>query len=118
MPEAGQKNQIRTYTIGFILSLVLTFLAYGVVTSGAISPAYTVVLIILFALVQLFVQLVFFLHLGSETTPRWRLVTFAFGVLVVAIVVFGSLWIMDNLNYNMMHSSHETEKYMDRQGGF
>jgi cytochrome o ubiquinol oxidase operon protein cyoD len=118
MAEANEKNYIKTYTIGFLLSLLLTFLAYGVVTSGAISPAYAVALIILFAIVQLFVQLVFFLHLGSEASPRWRLVTLAFGVLVVAIVVFGSLWIMDNLNYNMMHSSSETEKYIDRQGGF
>ena len=118
MPEANEKNQVKTYTIGFLLSSLLTFLAYGVVTSGVVSLAYALALIILFAIVQLFVQLVFFLHLGSETTPRWRLVTLAFGVLVVAIVVFGSLWIMDNLNYNMMHSSHETEKYIDRQGGF
>lgn len=118
MSEISQRSSIKTYTIGFLLSLLLTFLAYGVVVSGAVSAAYSIALIILFALVQLFVQLVFFLHLGSETTPRWRLVTFAFGVLVVAIVVFGSLWIMDNLNYNMMHSSHETEKYIDRQGGF
>ncbi len=118
MSEKTPTSSTRTYFIGFLLSIILTLLAYGTVTSGAFSRGLVIAFIIGFAIVQLFVQLVFFLHLGSESTPRWRLVTLAFGVLVVAIVVFGSLWIMDNLNYNMMHSGHETEKYIDRQGGF
>lgn len=106
------------YVAGFILSIILTLLAYFAVEAKVYAPAFVVAIILGLAALQLFVQLFFFLHLGEEMKPRWRLVTLGFGVLVVVIVVFGSLWIMDNLNYNMMHSPKEVEAYMERQGGF
>jgi len=112
------KKPLVAYVVGFILSVVLTLLAYLTVTSHAFSAPVTITLILSFAVVQLYVQLIFFLHLGTESRPRWRLVALAFGVLVVAIVVFGSLWIMDNLNYNMMHSPDKMQQYIDKQGGF
>ena len=111
-------HSIKPYVVGFILSVTLTLLAYWVVTSGAYQAGFVILIIIGLAVLQLFVQLFFFLHLGDEMRPRWRLVTLSFGILVVFIVVFGSLWIMDNLNYNMMHSSEETKQYMEKQGGF
>lgn len=51
---------------------------------------------------QFVVQLVYFLHLGTEQKPRWKLLVFWFMIVVVLIVVVGSLWIMYNLNYNMI----------------
>jgi len=112
------KKPLATYVIGFILSIFLTLLAYGTVTSHSFTASITIGLIVFFAVVQLFVQLTFFLHLGAESRPRWRLVTLGFGVLVVAIVVFGSLWIMNNLNYNMMHSPDKMQQYINKQAGF
>ena len=113
-----KKYSTKPYIIGFILSIILTVLAYGAVETRVYAPAFVVAIVLGLAVLQLFVQLYFFLHLGEEMKPRWRLVTLGFGVLVVIIVVFGSLWIMDNLNYNMMHSPGEVEKYMEKQGGF
>jgi cytochrome o ubiquinol oxidase operon protein cyoD len=112
------RKPLVAYVVGFILSILLTLLAYGTVTSHSFTAPVTITLIVFFAIVQLFVQLIFFLHLGAESRPRWRLVTLGFGVLVVAIVVFGSLWIMDNLNYNMMHSPDKMQQYIDKQAGF
>ncbi|HET6747138.1 MAG TPA: cytochrome o ubiquinol oxidase subunit IV [Candidatus Saccharimonadales bacterium] len=112
------KKPVVAYVTGYLLSIFLTLLAYFTVTSGNFAPFITIALILSFAVVQLFVQLIFFLHLGSESRPRWRLVTLGFGVLVVGIVVFGSLWIMDNLNYNMMHSPNKMQQYIDKQAGF
>lgn len=112
------KKPLFMYVVGFGLSLLLTFLAYVTVIGKAFSPQFTIGLIIFFAVIQLFVQLIFFLHLGREAKPRWRLVTLGFGVLVVGIVAFGSLWIMDNLNYNMMRSPEKVHEYMHKQGGF
>lgn len=111
-------HSVKPYVIGFTLSVVLTLLAYWAVVGKAYEVAFIVAIIIGLAVLQLFVQLFFFLHLGEEMRPRWRLVTLGFGVLVVFIVVFGSLWIMDNLNYNMMHSPERVESYMEKQGGF
>jgi cytochrome o ubiquinol oxidase operon protein cyoD len=60
-----------------------------------------IAVIVTLALIQLFIQLVFFLHLDRGSKPRWNLGILAFAILVVVIIVFGSLWIMANLNYNM-----------------
>lgn len=118
MRRQSSKRPLLMYVIGFGLSLLLTILAYATVTGRAFSARFSVGLIVFFAVIQLFVQLIFFLHLGREAKPRWRWVTLGFGVLVVGILVFGSLWIMDNLNYNMMHSPEEAHEYMRKQGGF
>lgn len=118
MKQPSYKKPLTAYAIGFGLSVILTILAYASVIGGAFSAPVTIGLVVLFAVIQLFVQLVFFLHLGREAKPRWRLVALGFGILVVGIVVFGSLWIMDNLNYNMMHSPEKMHEYMHKQGGF
>jgi cytochrome o ubiquinol oxidase operon protein cyoD len=67
-------------------------------------PAETLIYILLgIAVLQLIVQLVFFLHIGRGS--RWKGITFAFAALIVIIVVVGTIWIMNNLDYNMMHMS-------------
>lgn len=116
--EQQKKYSIAPYVTGFTLSIILTLLAYWTVVGKAYERGFIIAVIICLAVLQLFVQLYFFLHLGEEMRPRWRLVTLGFGVLVVGIVVLGSLWIMDNLNYNMMHSPERMETYMEKQGGF
>lgn len=112
------KHSITPYVTGFVLSIVLTLLAYMAVTSKAYATPFAIAIIIGLAVVQLFVQLFFFLHLGEEMKPRWRLVTLGFGVLVVVIIVWGSLWIMGHLNYNMIHNPEAMKSYMERQGGY
>lgn len=103
---------IARYTIGFILSLVLTIVAYYYVVARGDNPLLLIVLAIL-AIVQMIVQLVFFLHLGEEAAPRYKLSSFIFMAVVLGIVVIGSLWIMVNLNQNMMHMSpNEKTNYM------
>ena len=62
----------------------------------------TGVLIILVAAVQIVVHMVYFLHMNTSSEERWNLVALIFTVLIIAIVVVGSLWIMYNLNINMM----------------
>ena len=48
------------------------------------------------------VHLVFFLHITSGPDNTNNVLALAFGVLIVTLVVVGSLWIMSNLNDNMM----------------
>lgn len=95
-----------TYIAGFILSVLLTLAAYlpvyiHVSANHATLPHEVIIPIIVgLAVVQLLVQLVLFLHLGSEPRPRWNLMTTLFAAMVVVIIVFGSLWIMGNLDYH------------------
>lgn len=94
-------GSLLTYTIGFVLSIVLTLLAYSAVSNHALDTTALVAVIVILAIIQLKVQLIFFLHLGRESSPRWNLITLLFALMVVLILVFGSLWIMHNLNYSM-----------------
>jgi cytochrome o ubiquinol oxidase operon protein cyoD len=104
------------YIIGFILSLILTLAAYFMVVED-VATGMTIILILgVLALVQMVVQLVFFLHLGEEVGPRYKLASFLFMGGILLIIVVGSIWIMDNLNYNMMEMSPQQKSdYMKTQ---
>jgi cytochrome o ubiquinol oxidase operon protein cyoD len=111
-----EHGTLRSYLIGFILSIILTLTAYLLVSHNAFSnPDLIVAAIVSLALIQFFVQLFFFLHLGKETKPRWKLFVFIFMVTVVLILVFGSIWIIGSLNSRM--SIPQQEEYMNNQGG-
>jgi cytochrome o ubiquinol oxidase operon protein cyoD len=115
MSAALVNPKLRTYVSGYVLSMALTLAAYLSVTHPAFSSTTLVVIIIGLALVQFLVQLVFFLHLGQETKPRWKLFVFIFMIMVVLIIVLGSLWIMNNLNYRM--TPQQVNNYLNDQGG-
>ncbi|MDN5274645.1 MAG: cytochrome o ubiquinol oxidase subunit [Candidatus Saccharibacteria bacterium] len=103
---------IWSYVIGFVLAVTLTLLAYVIVVNH-LATGFTLLATLLgLAAVQLLVQLVFFLHLGRDKNSRWNVASFYFMLLVLVIFVGGSLWIMSNLNYNMMMSPEEMNKFM------
>ncbi len=95
-------GSVKSYIIGFIISIILTIIPYYVVVNHAISTDATYIVIAIAALLQLLVQLIFFLHLGTGTDKEWNTLAFVFTLFVVLILVIGSLWIMYNLDYNMM----------------
>ncbi len=96
--RAVDTGSIRTYSIGFALSIILTIAAY-VIASRQLASNWTLIyVLVVLAITQLLVQLVFFLHLGRGSDGRWNLTVAAFAGLVVFILVFGSLWIMHHLN--------------------
>lgn len=92
---------VRSYTIGFVLSLALTIEAYLLITGNTFSSPALVSLVLVLAIIQLLVQLFFFLHVDRAAKFPWNIIVLLFTGVVVGIVVFGSLWIMQNLNYNM-----------------
>lgn len=104
------------YVIGFVLSLLLSLGAYAAVANHWLQGSMLIVAIVSLAIVQLVVQLVCFLHLGTETKPRWKLVAFWFMLMVLGILVFGSLWIMQNLNYNMMNVPDISQQIKQDEG--
>lgn len=100
-----------SYVVGFALSLIITLIAYVIIVNKYFASTNQAILIIAtLAIVQLFVQLIFFLHLGRESKPRWNAMALIFAGIVVLVVVFGSLWIMNNLDYNMKHTDQEIIK--------
>lgn len=101
-----ERASANKYFIGFALSLIFTLVPYMLVMGGYnLNRTMVLAGLAVFAVLQVYVQLIFFLHLGSERGPRFKSFAFAFMTLVVLIVVFGSLWIMNNLHYKGMPQS-------------
>lgn len=117
----GQNNvklsREKSYAIGFISSIALTLIAYSLVVGGILAGWALIISLGALALIQCIIQLIFFLHLGQESRPRWRLGVFLFMLLIILIVVVGSVWIMHSLNTRMMPSTQDMQKYMDSQAG-
>ncbi|HTR17112.1 MAG TPA: cytochrome o ubiquinol oxidase subunit IV [Acetobacteraceae bacterium] len=101
--HAGESHgSVASYRKGFYLSVGLTVLAFVITLSHGLSPEGTIRAIAALAAVQIFVHLVYFLHLNSSSEQRWNVTAFAFTVLSVVILIVGTMWIMANVGMNMM----------------
>lgn len=95
------KLKLGSYITGFILSVLLTIFAYLLVVNHGASRDVLTGVVSALAIIQFTVQSYFFLHLGKEARPKWKVYVFISMLLIVLIIVFGSIWIMNNLNYRM-----------------
>lgn len=118
LPQSANEGHVtlRSYIAGFLLSLITTIAAYVVVTEKAYGKNGIIAAVVSLAITQFVVQMLFFMHLGQEKGPRWKLLVLLFMTGVVVIIVLGSLWIMHHLDYNMM-SPKQMQHYMDSQDG-
>jgi cytochrome o ubiquinol oxidase operon protein cyoD len=96
------ERSITPYLIGLGLAVVLTAIPFGLVAAGALPRFTTLIIIAVFAVIQILVHLRFFLHIGFTTTPRENLVALAFAALLICIMLGGSFWIMFDLYRRMM----------------
>ncbi len=96
------RGSLKSYLTGFVLSLILTAMPFALVVSGAWSSAATLAGIFSAGLVQILVHLHYFLHLDTSSAARWNVVALIFTLLILALFVGGTLWIMSSLNYRMM----------------
>lgn len=106
----AKQGSVQSYTIGFLLSLLLTAIPFYVVSERLITGLGLAAFLLFIAFVQLIVQLKFFIHLTHESGTRWNMLIFLFMALVLLIVVLGSLWIMENLDYHT--SGEEAAEYI------
>ena len=90
------------YLIGLVLAGGLTIASFVMPVSGLVWPPAIPVALVAFAIAQMGVHLVFFLHLTTGPDNTNNTLALAFGVLIVFLILAGSLWIMANLNHNML----------------
>ena len=83
--------------------------------SGVVPRDMRLAFIVVLAVVQLLVQLVYFLHMGSSPDQRENTAIFICTGLLIAILVAGSLWVMHNANVNMMPMPMSTERAMSHE---
>src|SRR5215510_3758112 len=91
-----------SYSVGLGLAIIATIASFIVAQTNLLWPPGIPVGLIVLALAQIGVHLVFFLHLGSGSDSTNNVLALAFGVLIVFLVITGSVWIIANLNSNMM----------------
>lgn len=104
----------KSYILGYVYSVLLTLGAYYLIVKEVLSGWTAAFIILSLAVLQLFVQLFYFLHLDQGKKPRWNMISFFFAVMVVLIVVLGSIWIMVNLSYHHAHqrTPDQVERYI------
>jgi cytochrome o ubiquinol oxidase subunit IV len=98
----GVGDAVRIYLAGLGLAVLLTVISFFVASTNLVwTPSIPVALVVL-AIAQMGVHLVFFLHITSGPENTNNVMALFFGVLIVLLVIGGSLWIMAHLNQNMM----------------
>jgi cytochrome o ubiquinol oxidase operon protein cyoD len=103
MPHAT----LRDYLIGFALSVVLTAIPFWLVMTMPLPVGATAAIIMGFAVAQIVVHMVFFLHMTPKAEGGWSLTSLVFTIIVLGIALAGSLWVMHHLNTNMMPMPHD-----------
>jgi cytochrome o ubiquinol oxidase subunit IV len=98
-------GEIRSYVLGLVLSIVLTAAAFWALGSHVIYGPGIMMAIVVLAVAQMGIHLVFFLHLTTAPDNLNNALALAFGVLIVGLIVFGSVWVMNHLNHNMLPMS-------------
>lgn len=99
--RTGEQDAIKSYFIGFILSLIFTLIPYYLVQSQKGSGNVLLLAILGLAVIQLIIQVFYFLHLGRGPKPHWELYFFISTIGLILIVVGASLVIINNLHSNM-----------------
>ena len=103
--QGWASTEVLVYTTGLFLAILLTATSFWVANTSLLwGPGVPLGLAVL-AIAQMGVHLVFFLHINTAPDNTNNVLALAFGILIVFLVIAGSLWIMNNLNDNMMPMS-------------
>lgn len=106
--DDGAHGSLGSYTIGFVLSVILTAIPFWLVMAKVIPSSGTTAFVLMaFAVVQIVVHMVYFLHMNTKSEGGWNMLALIFTVVIVAITLAGSLWVMHHLNVNMMPMMHD-----------
>lgn len=120
LPNYTQAS-LATYLSGFVLSLALTIapfalvIAYDISDGELLSRNLVIAFVALFAVVQLAVQSMFFLHLSGRRELRPTIYSTIFTLATVLTIVIGSLWVMNNLNYQMSHDEGTLQSTQEKE---
>ncbi|KZD25579.1 cytochrome o ubiquinol oxidase subunit IV [Tardiphaga robiniae] len=101
--DGRDHGSMKSYLIGFFLSVVLTAIPFWLVMTGVIeNKNWTIAIVVAFAVVQIVVHMIYFLHMKTTSDAGWTMMALIFTIIIVVIALSGSLWVMYHLNVNMM----------------
>jgi len=96
------RQEVRGYLLGLALATLLTIASFWAVETHLIYRPGAAVALLVLAVAQMGIHLIFFLHITTDPDNANNVLALAFGVLIVCLVVFGSLWVMSHLNHGML----------------
>ncbi|NNM60265.1 MAG: cytochrome o ubiquinol oxidase subunit IV [Legionellales bacterium] len=97
-------HKLEMYLSGFVLSIILTLVAFFIVEKQLLPVYFRYLVVGLLAFIQAFIQVFYFVRSNtSRADGLWNVMAFLFSIFVIIILVGGSMWIMYNLNYNMVN---------------
>ncbi len=101
--EGAPHSTFKGYMTGFILSVILTAIPFWLVMAKVFDKPGTTALVVLgFAVVQIVVHMIYFLHMSTESEGGWSMLALVFTLVLVVITLSGSIWVMYHMNTNMM----------------
>ncbi len=101
----------KSYMIGFLLSVVLTLIPFWIVLGDVMdSTAWAVAAIFVLGATQMVVHIRYFLHVSLKVEEGWQVMSLGLAVLLLVIVMAGSIWVMFNLDENMMPAHEQIER--------
>ena len=103
--DGAPHGSMRDYVIGFVLSVILTAIPFALVMTGVLDHTWTAALVLGSALVQVFVHMIYFLHMKTSNEGGWSFIALLFTLIVIVITLSGSIWVMYHMNANMMPMS-------------
>jgi cytochrome o ubiquinol oxidase operon protein cyoD len=113
-PHSNVLSETVAYVIGLVLALALTGISFWVASTSVLwGPGVAVGLVVL-AIAQMGIHLVFFLHITSGPDNTNNVLALAFGVLIVFLVMIGTIWIMGHMNANMSPMPDMTNLQMQK----
>ncbi|WP_431147378.1 cytochrome o ubiquinol oxidase subunit IV [Pseudomonas alvandae] len=95
-------GSVKSYLTGFVLSVILTVIPFALVMYPTLPKSVTAAVVAIFAVIQVVVHLIYFLHLNFSPHQRWNVTALVFSTVVIALLVGLSLWIMYSVHHNML----------------
>lgn len=107
----GGHGSLKSYLIGFILSVILTLIPFGIVMGNVFDDKLPMIFIIFtLGAAQMIVHLHYFMHVSLHVEQGWQAMSLIFTVLIIVIIMAGSIWIMFHLDANMMPGHEQLER--------
>ena len=106
------EGSLRGYLTGFALAAILTIIPFWLVMGRVLDNHWlTISIVLALAIVQIFVHIIYFLHLDTHSEGGWNMMAFVFTIVLVVIVLGASIWVMYNENVNMMPMSPQYQHH-------
>ena len=101
--DGASHGTFKSYMIGFVLSVILTAIPFWLVMGDVLENKTLLVIAIMgLGVIQIFVHMIYFLHMNGKSEGGWTLMAMLFTVVLVMITLIGSLWVLYHLNTNLM----------------